>query len=91
MPVGVKNERSKRSYEGMPSLHRGVDIVDGIPVYLKSGLIYAFQPEITGAPKDGICLGKYNPETKKATWESSAAIDTWLETFRASQNTRLRK
>ena len=65
--------------------------MDGIPVYLKSGLIYAFQPEITGAPKDGICLGKYNPETKKATWETSVTTDSWLETFRASQTPRSRK
>ena len=91
MTVGVKNEWPKLSYEGMPSLHRGVDIVDGIPVYLKSGLIYAFQPEIPGAPKDAICLGKYNPETKKATWETSVATDSWLETFRASQIPRSRK
>jgi hypothetical protein len=75
----------------MPSLHRGVDIVDGIPVYLKSGIIYAFQPEIPGSPKDGMRLGTYNPETKVASWEHADASNTWLETFRASQVTRLRK
>ncbi|NBO70907.1 MAG: hypothetical protein EBU66_09700 [Bacteroidetes bacterium] len=75
----------------MPSLHRGVDTIDGIPVYLKSGVMYAFQPEIPGAVKDGIRVGTYNPETKKATWETSVTTDSWLETFRVSQTPRSRK
>ena len=91
MPVGIKNERSKRIKKGMPSLHRGVDTIDGIPVYLKSGVMYAFQPEIPGAVKDGIRVGTYNPETKKATWETSVTTDSWLETFRVSQTPRSRK
>ena len=86
-----KNEWFPCHSVSMPGLHRGVDTIDGIPVYLKSGVMYAFQPEILDAAKDGIRVGTYNPETKKAAWEISVTTDSWLETFRASQIPRSRK
>ena len=47
----------------MPS--HGVDIIDGIPVLLKDGLMYAFQPGQTLNVK----LGSYSATTKKAVWD----------------------
>ena len=70
----------------MPS--HGVDIIDGIPVILKDGNMYAFQPGVT-APQ--IKLGTYIAATKKATWETSEAIASWLTSYRDSLMARSRK
>ena len=65
----------------------GVDIIDGIPVLLKGGVMYAFQPSIQ---TQEIRLGTYDNETKKAIWEPTLLQTTWLETFRTGMAPRSR-
>ena len=77
----------------MPS--HGVDIIDGIPVYLKGSTMYAFRPE-TGSTSSlaDLPLGTYNADTKKATWLSVAEqplMASWMQTFRESMAPRSRK
>jgi hypothetical protein len=80
----------------MPS--HGVEIIDGIPVYLKDGNLLAFQHGSSlnsdtaavsvAAP---IKLGTYDSTTKKATWSPSDAMTEWLDNFRATMTGRSRK
>jgi hypothetical protein len=70
----------------MPS--HGVDIIDGIPVILKDGVMTAFQPGLTVPP---IRLGTYDSATKAAKWEPVATLNPWLDTFRQSMVARSRK
>lgn len=73
----------------MPS--HGVEIIDGIPVYLKGANMFAFRPEqptTSGASQD-LKLGTYDAATKKATWTQPP--DTWLNAFRESLTPRSRK
>lgn len=77
----------------MPS--HGVEIIDGIPVYLKGGVIYAFRPESgsTIAQAD-LRLGTYDSASKKVAWLSASEqphMDTWVQTFRESLVSRSRK
>lgn len=71
----------------MPS--HGVDIIDGIPVILKDGNMYAFQPEQKQAV--AICLGKYSAATKSATWELKDDAKAWLASYKGSLGSRSRK
>jgi hypothetical protein len=71
----------------MPS--HGVDIIDGIPVILKDGSMYAFQPELKQAT--AICLGKYSAATKSATWELKDDAKAWLATYKEGLAPRSRK
>jgi uncharacterized surface anchored protein len=78
----------------MPS--HGVEIIDGIPVYLKDGNMFAFQHASSlnsdAAPAAApIKLGTYNATEKKATWLVSDQMAQWLENFRATMTGRLRK
>jgi hypothetical protein len=77
----------------MPS--HGVDIIDGIPVYLKGDVMYAFRPEVASTPAQAtLRLGTYNADTKKATWllaSEQPDMDTWLHTFRENLAARSRK
>ena len=68
----------------MPS--HGVDIIDGIPVILKSGVMYAFQPVGVSLP-----LGTYDSATKKATWEPPTATAAWLASYKETLVARSRK
>ena len=72
--------------------NHGVDIIDGIPVHLKDGKMFAFQH---GLPADkqlgSINLGSYDAATKTATWSVSESMNEWLATFRASLTGRSRK
>ena len=75
----------------MPS--HGVEIIDGIPVYLKGANMFAFRPEqsaaaIANAGPD-LKLGTYDAATKKATWTQPP--DAWLNAFRESLAPRSRK
>ena len=70
----------------MPS--HGVDIIDGIPVILKDGIMTAFQPGLTVPP---IRLGTYDSATKIAKWESVDGMNPWLETYRQNMVARSRK
>ena len=73
----------------MPS--HGVDIIDGIPVYLKGANMFAFRPEqtTTTATNTDLKLGTYDAATKKATWIQPP--DVWLTTFRENLVPRSRK
>lgn len=72
----------------MPS--HGVEIIDGIPVYLKGANMFAFRPEQTAANAgQDLKLGTYDAATKRATWIQPP--DTWLTTFRESLAPRSRK
>jgi|AACY02.7.fsa_nt_gi hypothetical protein len=72
----------------MPS--RGVDIVEGIPVYLKEGVMYTFQSCVADGP--GPRLGTYDATTKKAAWDYDAAnVASWLQTYRENLVPRSRK
>ena len=67
---------------GMPP--RGVDIVDGIPVVLKDGIMYSFQSGTTP-----IRLGTYSSNVAK--WETSESLTEWLKTYQANLSPRTRK
>ena len=73
----------------MPS--HGVEIIDGIPVYLKGANMFAFRPEQTAATATitDLKLGTYDAAMKKATWIQPP--DTWLNAFRESLAPRSRK
>ena len=79
----------------MPS--HGVEIIDGIPVYLKGTNMFAFRPELTSnagaVASQDLKLGTYDAATKKATWLFTAAStgDTWLNSFRENLAPRSRK
>ena len=49
----------------MPS--HGAEIIEGVPVLLKDGVMYAFQYGLVNPPT--IKLGTYVVTTKKATWD----------------------
>lgn len=92
----LKNERRPFQIICMPSY--GVEIIDGIPVYLKDGNILAFQhgsslnSDAAGASVAApIKLGTYDSTTKKATWYASDVMTEWLENFRATMTGRSRK
>ena len=63
------------------------DIIDGIPVTLKDGIIYSFSQAGSGIPQ--IKLGTY--KDKVATWIPSEPQSTWLTNFRESLAPRSRK
>ena len=69
----------------MPS--HGVDIIEGIPVVIKSGIMYAYHPS-NPVP---VRLGSYVADTKKAVWETSDAISNWLVSYRQDLVSRSRK
>ena len=70
----------------MPS--HGVDIIDGIPVTLKSGAMFAFQP----GSSTSFQLGTYDSTQKKASWSlDTSAMTGWLESYRESLVPRSRK
>jgi hypothetical protein len=72
----------------MPS--HGVEIIDGIPVYLKGANMFAFRPEQAAtATMADLKLGTYDAATKKATWTQPP--DTWLNAFRETLAPRSRK
>jgi hypothetical protein len=71
----------------MPS--HGVEIIDGIPVILRDGVMWAFQPDVPGAPT--IKLGTYASSTKKAIWESSDSMGEWLKSHKNALASRSRK
>ena len=67
----------------MPS--HGVDIIDGIPVILRDGVMFAYQPGSTQTPVPSpIRLGTYDKKTKIAIWEDSPSLITWKESYVAS-------
>lgn len=70
---------------GMPS--HGVDIIDGIPVLLKDGVMYAFQPGQTLNVK----LGSYSATTKKAVWDLKEDAKAWMGAYKESLVARSRK
>ena len=83
----------------MPS--HGVEIIDGIPVYLKGSNMFEFRPEqsaaaIANAGQD-LKLGTYDAATKKATWSHVTStgdvslMNTWLTGFRETLGPRSRK
>jgi len=67
----------------------GVEIIDGIPVILKDGEMYAFQPGVTTVP--AICLGTYSSVTKTATWAVTEPMTAWMSSYRETLVARSRK
>jgi hypothetical protein len=88
---GSKNEHESLQILGMPS--HGVEIIDGIPVHLKDGNMFAFQHggSLNSDQATSIKLGTYDTATKKATWLPSDAMGQWLENFRTTITGRSRK
>jgi len=73
----------------MPS--HGVDIIDGMPVFLKGSNMFAFRPEQPAGQLD-LKLGTYDSATKKAMWSQEPGVmDSWLTTFREALAPRSRK
>jgi hypothetical protein len=70
----------------MPSY--GTETIDGIPVLVREGVLYAFQPGMVGSPP--IRLGTYTASTKKAVWESQE-LNTWLTSYKSTLVARSRK
>lgn len=78
--------------------NRGIDIIDGIPVFLKGSDMFAFQYEAslqthtqTQAEAPMIKLGTYDTVKKIATWFSPDTSTQWLEDFRTNIAGRMRK
>jgi len=69
------------------SMPNKADIIDGIPVSLKDGIIYSFSQSGSGIPQ--IKLGTY--KDKVATWINSEEQDKWLTSFRQSLTSKSRK
>ena len=67
----------------MPS--HGTTIVDGIPVIVKDGLMFAFQ---SGS---AIRLGSYDSTLNKAVWDLKQDSVDWLTSYRESLVSRSRK
>jgi hypothetical protein len=72
----------------MPS--HGVEIIDGIPVYLKINIMYAFQHGMTPSASP-IRLGTYDSDKKCAKWESSETMRSWLSNYQTQLAPRSRK
>lgn len=72
----------------MPS--HGVEIIDGIPVYLKTNVMYAFQHGMTPSVSS-IRLGTYDSDTKSAKWEISDSMTSWLSSYQTQLLPRSRK
>lgn len=73
----------------MPS--HGVDIIDGMPVFLKGSNMFAFRPEQAAGQPD-LKLGTYDSATKKAAWSQEPGVmDSWLTSFRENLAPRSRK
>lgn len=68
----------------MPS--HGVDIIDGIPVLLKGGAMFAFQPNTVL----NLQLGTYDATQKKATW-TEGTMTAWLQSYKETLVPRSRK
>ena len=83
----AKNEFMICHRSSMPN--HGVEIIDGIPVHLKDGTMFAFQPGNTLTHQ--IKLGTYDSSTKKASWIPLDSMSSWLEEFRSSLSGRSRK
>jgi len=80
--------------------NRGIDIIDGIPVFLKGSDMFAFQYEASLQPQTHtqahtqgpmIKLGTYDTVKKVATWFSPDTRAQWLEDFRTNMTGRMRK
>jgi hypothetical protein len=72
----------------MPS--RGVDIIDGIPVYIKGAILYAFQSGVS-LSNSNMRVGVYDTDKKLATWDKTDIITSWRDTYRAQLVPRSRK
>jgi len=76
--------------------NRGIDIIDGIPVFLKGSDMFSFQYEASLQPQTQaqgpmIKLGTYDTVKKVATWFSPDTRTQWLEDFRTNITGRMRK
>lgn len=67
----------------------GIDIVEGIPVYMKDGLLHAFQIENL-AYKSALKLGSMNANNK-IDWSSKEELESWLQSYRQSLRPKMRK
>ena len=67
----------------------GIEIVEGIPVYMKDGILYAFQIENL-VYKSSLKLGSVNTKNK-IDWCSKEDLAPWLETYRQSLTSKTRK
>jgi hypothetical protein len=67
----------------------GIEIVEGIPVFLKDGLLHAFQIENL-AYKSALKLGSVNANNK-IDWSSKEELESWLQTYRQSLTSKMRK
>lgn len=81
----------------MPSYD--IEMIDGIPVVLRDGVMFAFVPP-TGPPSTGgapnapqtpIRLGTYDVKAKKATWEITPQVLAWKNAFAAAIASRARQ
>ena len=69
--------------------NHGVEIVQGIPVQIRDGVLYAYQPgQTTAIP---IRVGTYDAKTQLPTWESGDFLVKWREEYAASLTPRARK
>ena len=81
----------------MPSYD--IEMIDGIPVVLRDGVMFAFipptaPPSATGAPnapQSPVRLGTYDSKNKKATWEITPQVLAWKNAFAAAMAPRARQ
>lgn len=73
----------------------GVEIIQGIPVTLRNGVMYAYQPGVAvTATTPLIQLGTHDAEAGVTTWLDPAAtqqISKWKADYCASMSSRSRK
>ena len=81
----------------MPSYD--IETIDGIPVVLRDGVMYAFIPPTAPpassgapvAPQSPVRLGTYDSKAKKATWEMTPQVLAWKNAFAAALAPRARQ
>ncbi len=76
----------------MPSYD--IEEIDGIPVTLRDGVMFAFLPPISStstSTQTPVRLGTYDEKQKKATWEMTPELEAWKTAYRAALAPRARQ
>ena len=81
----------------MPSYD--IETIDGIPVVVRDGVMYAFIPPsappssngTANVPQSPVRLGTYDAKAKKANWEITPQVLAWKNAYAAALAPRARQ
>ena len=79
----------------MPSYD--IETIDGIPVVLRDGVMFAFMPPAPGTdatkqtPQTPVRLGTFDMKTKIATWEMTPQVEAWKTNYATNMAPRGRQ